>query len=116
MGVMVSAPEEFADPLQKANFSDLQTAVGIPYDTFYNPHINDGSKGEVTVIMSGMSLPQNRLQTINDMLAEFENSRKQKSLNVDTEFSSFGKGSITDKSAAKPQKGSIDLDDIPDFL
>ena len=116
LGVMVSAPEEFDDPLMKADFTELYNVMGTPYDTFYNPHINNDTKASIAVIVSGMTIPANRIQDAIDKLTEFENSRKAKEVSVDLNFASFGKGSITDMSSRKQTRKPASLEDIPDFL
>lgn len=124
MGVMVSAPEEFDDPLMKANFDGLYEVIGQPLDTFYNPHINDSSKATVSVIASGMSIPVNRLQVAIDKIKAFEESRKQKNLKLDVNFASFSKDAVDAEKKAKilgSNKAGISTEtdvagDIPDFL
>lgn len=121
LGIMVSAPEEFNDPLLKGDYGEITAKIGTPIDIFYNPHINDSAEASVSMIASGMSIPASRLKPAREMLVEFEKGRKKKDLSYDLDFKTFGKSTMSDDKVGKLMtrntKAEVDLlDDIPDFL
>ena len=78
MGVMINAPEQVNDPCKAGNFSVLQEFVGFPLDTFLNYAIADKPKGDIGLIMSGLSKPIDRLSECTSIAKRFTDAANRK--------------------------------------
>lgn len=78
MGVMINTPEQVNDPCKSGNFSELQEFVGFPLDTFLNYAVADTPKGEIALIMSGLSKPIDRLSECTAIAKRFTDAINKK--------------------------------------
>lgn len=78
MGVMINTPEQVNDPCKSGNYSVLQGFVGFPLDTFTNYAVASKPKGEVALIMSGLSKPIDRLSECTAIAKRFTDAINRK--------------------------------------
>lgn len=61
MGLVINLPEEMEEDVRSGNMSVLTEYTGIPIDIYKNYAITNSPYGELILIMSGLTLPFNRL-------------------------------------------------------
>lgn len=61
MGVIINTPSSAEDPSKNSNFEELEAYTGVPLDVFVNYAISIGSRGSMSLIMSGCSKPMDRI-------------------------------------------------------
>lgn len=80
-GLYVNMQEESNDPIVRSDYSILEDALGKPLDTFVNYSTNDSSASDFALIVSGLSIPIDRLN-MSVKEAEKHERRKTKVLNL----------------------------------
>ena len=80
-GLYVNMQAESSDPVVRGDFSILEESLGKPLDTFVNYAVNDTSYSEFGLIVSGLSIPIDRLN-MSVKEAEKHQRRKTKELNL----------------------------------
>lgn len=80
-GLYVNMQAESSDPVVRGDYSILENALGKPLDTFVNYATNDSSYSEFGLIVSGLSVPIDRLN-LSVKEAEKHARRKTKELNL----------------------------------
>lgn len=91
MAAIVNVPEDIADDTKKGNYSELfEFLGGSPKGVFENYNVTNGTKGEFIVILSGMTMPFNRLSNYLDAVREYNEKRKAaKDISITEEVEKF---------------------------
>ena len=127
MGIMINTPEQVDDPCKAGNFSELQEFVGFPLDTFSNYAVAQTPKGEVALIMSGLSKPVDRMSECTQIAKRFTDAIHRKDLgSVADEMNdhkgvkeaqlSLDRGKIIGTPTERTLAASQVADDIPDIF
>lgn len=127
MGIMINTPEQVDDPCKAGNFSELQEFVGFPLDTFSNYAVAQTPKGEVALIMSGLSKPVDRMSECTQIAKRFTDAIHKKDLgSVADEMNevkgvkeaqlSLDRGKIIGTPTERTLAASQVADDIPDIF
>lgn len=78
MASIVSVPEDINDPTKTGNYSELfEYLGGSPKGIFENYNTTNGTTGEFIIILSGMTMPYNRLSKYIEDVEEYNNRSKQ---------------------------------------
>ncbi len=120
MGLFLEVDDAIEDPVKKADYSNLFGVIGEPFEIFVNYGITDKPTGKYGLVVSGQSMPYDRLKLCIDRVSEFEESQRQKSYSIADSANLFshyannsniGKilGSANDSTAAEETE-------VPDFL
>lgn len=120
MGLFLEVDDAIEDPVKKADYSNLFGVIGEPFEIFVNYGITDKPTGKYGLVVSGQSMPYDRLKLCIDRVSEFEESQRQKEYSIADSASMFnhyaqnsniGKilGSANDTTATEET-------DVPDFL
>ena len=80
-GLYINMQEESNDPVVRNDYSILEESLGKPLDIFVNYATNDSSYSEFGLIVSGLSVPIDRLN-MSVKEAEKHTRRKTKELNL----------------------------------
>ena len=123
MAVISNLPEEMNDPIKTADYSEIINYAGKSLATFDNYAVTESSVGESIVILSGMSLPYNRLRVSIQIVDDFEQQQKAaKSVNL-RETSEKHVGMVEKANLHKivsnaSEKVDVDtaLDNLPDIF
>lgn len=101
MGFMINTPEQVNDPCKSGDFSLIQSFVGFPLDTFLNYSVSNTTKGNIGLIMSGLSKPIDRLSECTAVAKRFTDAINKKD-----------NGSVADEMASviDVKKAQNDLD------
>lgn len=101
MGFMINTPEQVNDPCKSGDFSSIQSFVGFPLDTFLNYSVSNTTKGNIGLIMSGLSKPIDRLSECTAVAKRFTDAINKKD-----------NGSVADEMASviDVKKAQNDLD------
>lgn len=83
MAVFSSYPTSFDEGVRDGNYSKITEYVGLPRDIFQNYGEALGTTADIHVILSGLTLPYDRILQSKDKVEERENSRKRAGSNVD---------------------------------
>lgn len=115
-GLIVNLPQDVNDPIRTGNLSKITHIVGTPKHIYKNYSVSKSTKGSVTLILSGLSLPYNRLSesttVVKDFMKSQEASKREISLNDD--LAGLTKGAFGGFSAAREEiavsanKGALD--------
>lgn len=70
-GLIVNIPSEIDDPVRTGNLSKIFQSAGEPKHVYKNYAVSKSTKGTVTLILSGMSLPYNRLSESTTKVKEY---------------------------------------------
>lgn len=117
-GLIVNLPAEIDDPIRSGDLSKIIQAVGEPKHFYKNYSVSSSTKGSVTIILSGMSLPYNRLSQctskVKDYIKATQESQRNISLSADlAELGGNLFGGFSTKSAQEPNEGvATALDDF----
>lgn len=120
MGLFLEVDDAIEDPVKKADYSNLFGVIGEPFEIFVNYGITDKPTGKYGLVVSGQSMPYDRLKLCIDRVSEFEESQRQKEYSIADSASMFnhyaqnsniGKilGSANDTTATEETE-------VPDFL
>lgn len=113
--------DESDDPVKKNDFSTLTEHFGRPLDIFVNMSINNGSFSSYGLIVSGLSIPADRLNACDEIVSEYEDCRKEKSYDladVAAKHTALGENKQLDKLLGSSSTKAIDITniDMPDDL
>ena len=120
-GLVVNLPDDINDPIKTGNFQKLLNIIGEPKHMYKNYSVSKSPKGTVTLIVSGLSLPYNRLSEctakVKAYLKATQESQRSISLSadiaelssVDTDIAFSGFGSTNNMS-----DGAAAMDDYFD--
>ena len=114
LGIFMNIPEDLDDPVRRSDFSELESVIGRPWDTFVNNAVTDNPKGEFGIIASGMSYPYDRISASIDIVKEYTEAAKTKSFSIHEEISgakAFAKNDNIDKILGS--KNTTIVEDIP---
>lgn len=104
-GLVVNLPNDIDDVITTGDLSAITNAIGEPRHTYKNFSSSRNATGSVTLILSGLSLPYNRLsestEKVKNFLAEQEKTTRNISLSNDlaglnTGFSGFTEKTVED--------------------
>jgi cell division GTPase FtsZ len=122
-GSFIKIQEESHDDVVKNDYGTLNEVTGKPLDIFVNYATTDGSFASYGMIISGQSLPFDRINRCADVVKAYQENLKQKeySLNQDMakikELSKNAQRSKLMGCASNAVTEDINAgDDIPDFL
>lgn len=81
-GLVVNIPSEIDDPIRTGNLSKIFQVVGEPKHVYKNYLVSKSTKGTVTLILSGMSLPYNRLSESTSKVKEYLKTSQEAQRNI----------------------------------
>jgi hypothetical protein len=85
MGIMISMPEELIEKTKTGDYSELTNFIGVPLDIFENYSITSEPKGKISLIMSGLTVPVDRMTQGNDIIVKHMDAlAKVKSFDLET--------------------------------
>lgn len=113
--------EESDDPVKKNDFTTLTDYFGRPLDIFVNMSVNNGSFSDYGLIVSGMSIPADRLNQCDMIVSEYEDTRRAKSYDmaeVAAKHTALSENSQIDKLLGSSSREAVDISniDMPDDL
>lgn len=85
-GVFLLLPEDIDDDVRRNDFSQINTAIGTPLERFINHAVTNKPKGEIAVIVSGLSLPFDRISMSLDIFKEYTENAKTKVFDIHSEL------------------------------
>lgn len=119
-GLFIEVDEGLDDPTKQADYNTLFEICGEPFEIFVNYGITDKPVGKYGLIISGQSMPYDRIKSSVERAKEYERNLKEKEYSMSEDAMSIkligGKtdiGKILGSSSETPAEVN---DDIPDFL
>ena len=118
-GLIVNVPEDIEDPITRGDVTGLIDTFGEPKHFYKNFSTNREASGKVTVILSGLTLPYNRLSESKDKLEKYNlaeiKSKRDISLTADLEKLDTSMNSFSGfRRAVKVQTNDPDLEGLFD--
>ena len=114
MGVISNYPASFSEGIHNGDYSEITKYVGIPNSQFENYGEISGTNADVHIILSGMSLPYDKLMKSKEKVEEREKAREKASA-FDLHSIIAGMGSDTEKNKIQ-NTYSINEDDAKEAL
>lgn len=100
-GLVINLPNDIDDVITTGDLSIINNAVGVTKHTYKNFSSSRNATGYVTIILSGLSLPYNRLsestEKVKEFLAAQEKTSRNISLSNDLAGLNAGFGGFTEK-------------------
>lgn len=100
-GLVINLPNDIDDVITTGDLSVINNAVGVTKHTYKNFSSSRNATGYVTIILSGLSLPYNRLsestEKVKEFLAAQEKTSRNISLSNDLAGLNAGFGGFTEK-------------------
>lgn len=95
-GLVVNLPEDIVDPIKTGDTRKLLAITGEPKHMYKNFSVNQATKGTVTIILSGMSLPRNRLdESLEKVQNYIETTKKAKrNISLSSDLASLGSADV----------------------
>jgi len=81
-GLIVNLPEDLDDPITTGDVSKITSIIGEPKHLYKNFSVSKSTKGSVTLILSGMSLPHNRLSESKERVKEYLDAEAKSQRNI----------------------------------
>ena len=113
--------DQIDDPIKQADYDKLFSVCGEPFEIFVNYGITDKPVGKFGLIVSGQSMPYDRIKASIERVKSFEIAQKEKQYSITADALSLK--SVTGNSQINKILGSANevpsdssIDDIPDFL
>lgn len=82
-GMVINLPNDINDPITTGNFSSINTQLGEPMHWYKNFSVSKNASGTVTMILSGLSFPVNRISESLTKAKEFAKTREKYQRNTD---------------------------------
>jgi cell division GTPase FtsZ len=85
MGIIINCPEDLMEVTKTGNYSEITNFIGgRPAGGFFeNYNVNNETKGQFIVILSGMTFPQNRISQYSESVKkDLENANRVKEINL----------------------------------
>lgn len=114
--------DESEDPTKKNDFTELTDYFGRPLDIFVNMKVSNSAYSNIALIVSGLSVPADRLEQCNEIVKEYESKRKAKEYDIASSADSHRALTINNQldklmgSSGKTAATSVEDIDVPDFL
>ena len=91
-GLVVNLPEDITDPIKTGDVSKLIAVVGEPKHMYKNFSVNRFTKGNITLILSGMSLPYNRLSESKEKVKQYieATTKAQRNISLTSDLAELG--------------------------
>ena len=122
-GVFLKIQEESEDDVVKNDYTTMTNVTGKPLDIFVNYATTEGSFSSYGMIISGQSLPFDRINRCADMVKEYQENQRAKEYDLSTDMQSLRgltKNSQHNKLMGCASKARTDAivegDTLPDFL
>lgn len=117
-GLVVNLPEDIEDPIKTGNVSKLLAITGEPKHMYKNFSVNQSTKGTVTLILSGMSLPKNRLdESIEKVQQYIEATNKAKrNISLASDLASLGGSEVGGFEGFSTGKKTVQSDVLDEFF
>lgn len=122
MGLFLEVDDAIEDPVKKADYTSLFNTTGEPFEIFVNYGITDKPMGKYGLVVSGQSMPYDRLKQCIDRVSEFEESQRQKEYSIADSasmFSHYAQNQNVDKILGSATVKSVESEpdvEVPDFL
>ena len=120
-GLFLEVDDQIDDPIKQADYDKLFSVCGEPFEIFVNYGITDKPVGKFGLIVSGQSMPYDRIKASIERVKSFEIAQKEKQYSITAAALSLK--SVTGNSQINKILGSANevpsdssIDDIPDFL
>lgn len=120
-GLFLEVDDQIDDPIKQADYEKLFTVCGEPFEIFVNYGITDKPIGKFGLIISGQSMPFDRIKESIERVKAFELAQKEKQYSISED--AFSLKSITGNTQINKILGSANeapaeasVDEIPDFL
>lgn len=81
-GLIVNLPQDINDPIRSGDLSKLLAVIGEPKHVYKNYSVSNSTNGTVTIILSGLSLPYNRLSECTAKIEEYMKATKDSQRNI----------------------------------
>lgn len=117
-GLVVNLPEDIEDPIKTGNVSKLLAITGEPKHMYKNFSVNQSTKGTVTLILSGMSLPKNRLdESIEKVQQYIEATNKAKrNISLASDLAAIGGSTVGGFEGFSAGKKTAQSDVLDEFF
>ena len=87
IGIISNCPSDILEVSKTGNFAELVNFIGIPRGIFKNEAITYGNTGQFMTILSGMSLPYNRILQAYEIIERNEEAlKRKKTINLSAEL------------------------------
>lgn len=121
MAVIFNSNNEIEETIKSGNYSDLKACFGEPPAVFTHNGNIESTESQMILIMSGLSMPYDRLIKCKEIVEKFKNQTSTvKSISEDKKsLGKFMKSTETDRMkilGAGIQDTEVDLNNVPDFL
>lgn len=112
-GLIVNLPEDITDSVKTGDVTKLINVVGEPKHFYKNYSVSRSTKGTVTLILSGLSLPYNRLSESKDRVKEYINatSKAQRNISLAQDLAEINGGGFGGFSAKKSEPTNAAIDE-----
>lgn len=116
-GLVINLPNDINDPITTGDISTIVNTVGEPTHIYKNFSVSKNAKGSVTLILSGLSLPYNRLSESIEKVKAYQeaNEKSQRNISLGQDLASLNMGSSFGGFAKKNVSADND-DDFDDFF
>ena len=110
MAAIINMPNDMSDSSKASDYEELIGYIGRPLTIFENYAVTQGATGQMVIILSGQTIPYNRISKMNEIVSEYnEKANKQKKFDLDTLCSAemqesipgFLKGSVSQEEKAQ---------------
>ena len=119
-GICLEVDDNIDDPVKKADYSELFNALGEPFEIFVNYGITDQPTAKFGMLVSGQSMPYDRLNRCIERVNAYEDSIKERSYSIADNakaFASYAKNPQVDKILGSANNvGNEEVEELPDFL
>ena len=119
-GIFLEVDDNIDDPVKKADYSELFTSLGEPFEIFVNYGITDQPTAKFGMIVSGQSMPYDRLNRCIERIRAYEDSIKERSYSIADnakEFASYAKNPQVEKIlGSASDEVNQEAEELPDFL
>ncbi len=83
MAAIINMPEELTDSSKAGDYTELTSYIGSPYAVFENYTITNTATGQLIIILSGQTVPYNRISLMDEIVRkhrEIESKKKDYNL------------------------------------
>ena len=113
-GLIVNLPDDVNDPVKTGDLNKLLSVVGEPKHVYKNHSVSRSTKGSVTLILSGLSLPYNRLAESKEKVKRYIelSTKSQRNISLAQDLAELGGGFSGFSSATTAEPVNTALDDF----
>lgn len=120
-GLFLEVDDQIDDPVKQASYDKLFSVCGEPFEIFVNYGITDKPIGKFGLIVSGQSMPYDRIKESIERVKAFEIAQKEKAYSISED--AFSLKGITGNNqinkilgSASSEPSTDNIEELPDFL